>query len=338
VARIDVEPTRYPADQRVRFAREVIDRLEQLPDIESAGLASFVPLGGESLVRSFHPAGRSDIPGTRPSTFSVGPGYFRTLGIPLVQGREFLAGDDAGAPAVVIANATFVRTYFSGQEALGQTVQTGEEANAQIVGIVGDSRIDTIGEAPKSVLYYAWEQRPRAIVAHARTTRAPEASIPAVERAIAELDRLADVSVATRGEATSLEMNMRRTGTSIVGAIGAVGLLLTLIGLYSVVSYMVLSRSVELGIRMALGATPNRLRWEVLCQTGKLVLAGVAIGTLATVMLAPALATFLAGFSLVDIVAYGGTTFLLLVAALAASFVPARRVLRVDPCRALRQS
>jgi ABC-type antimicrobial peptide transport system permease subunit len=296
-----------------------------------------VPLGGESLVHSFHPAGRSDIPGTRPWVYSVGPRYFRTMGISLIDGREFLPTDNEERPAAVIVNETFARTYFPGQNALGRMVQTGGEADAEIVGVVSDSRIDTIGEAPKSVLYYAWAQRPRRLVVHARTA-SPAAAITAVQRAIGEVDALADVTVTTRSEAASLELTMRRTGTLIVGAIGVVGLMLTVIGLYGVVAYMVASRTVEIGIRMALGATPGRLRGEVLWYAVRLAAVGVALGTGATVFLAAALATFFAGFSAIDLVAYGATVMLVIGASLGASYVPARRILRVDPMISLRQS
>jgi len=337
VAMFDLEPNRYPAAARLSLADAVVERLEQLPGIESAGVASLVPLGGESLVHSFHPAGRSDIPGTRPWVYSVGPRYFRTMGISLIDGREFLPTDNDERPAAVIVNETFARTYFPGQNALGRRVQTGSEADAELVGVVSDSRIDTIGEAPKSVLYYAWAQRPRRLVVHARTA-SPAAAITAVQRAIGEVDALADVTVTTRSEAASLELTMRRTGTLIVGAIGVVGLMLTVIGLYGVVAYMVASRTVEIGIRMALGATPGRLRGEVLWYAVRLAAVGVALGTGATVFLAAALATFFAGFSAIDLVAYGATVMLVIGASLGASYVPARRILRVDPMISLRQS
>jgi ABC-type antimicrobial peptide transport system permease subunit len=130
---------------------------------------------------------------------------------------------------------------------------------------------------------------------------------------------------------------MRRVGTQLVGAIGVVGVLLTAIGLYGVVAYFVASRSAEMGIRMALGATTGRLHAEVLQHAGRLVAMGVAIGIAASLALAPALATFLAGLSPLDPIAFAAAAVFLAVVAFCASYLPARRVTRVDPMSALRQ-
>jgi predicted permease len=337
VTRFNLETGRDSPEGRLAFADRVVERLEQLPGVQSAAPASLVPLGGDALVASFHPAGRSDIPGTRPSTVSVGPRYFETMSIPVLRGREFDRSDRDGAPAVVIVNQTFAATYFPGQNGLGQRVEIGGEAAAEIVGVVSDSRIDTIGEAPKSVLYYAYAQRPRRLLVIARTSGAPAAALAGVRRAIAELDPTVSVSVNTLRDAASLELTMRRVGTQLVGAIGLVGLMLTAIGLYGVVAYLVASKALEMGIRMALGASTARLHWEVLRHALRLVGTGVAIGTAASLLLAPALATFLAGVSPVDPIAFAGAALLLMLVALAASYLPARGVARVDPMLALRR-
>jgi predicted permease len=319
------------------FVDRLVDRLERVPGVKSATVASLVPLGGDALVASFHPAGRSDIPGTRPSLVSVGPGYFDTLAIPVRFGREFDASDRDGAPPVVIVNQTFANTYFPGRYAVGQRVQTGGEADAEIVGVVADSKIDTIGEAPKSVIYYAYAQRQGRLNLIVRTSGVPASLVPAVQRAIAEVDGTANVNVGTLRDAASLELSMRRVGTQLVGAIGVVGVLLTAIGLYGVVAYFVASRSAEMGIRMALGATTGRLHAEVLQHAGRLVAMGVAIGIAASLALAPALATFLAGLSPLDPIAFAAAAVFLAVVAFCASYLPARRVTRVDPMSALRQ-
>jgi hypothetical protein len=154
VTRFNVEPVRGPLEARLAFADRVVERVEPIPGVQSAAVTARVPLGGDALVASFHPAGRSDIPGTRPSTLSVGPRYFETLSIPVLQGREFDATNRNGTPAVAIVNQTFVNTYFPGQRALGQRIEIGGESDAEIVAIVRDSKIDTIGEAPKSVVFY----------------------------------------------------------------------------------------------------------------------------------------------------------------------------------------
>lgn len=337
VARFNVDPVRGPLEARLAFADRVVERVEQIPGVQSAAMTALVPLGGDALVASFHPAGRSDIPGTRPSTLSVGPRYFETLAIPMLEGREFVATDRDGTPRVAIVNHTFAKTYFPGGRALGQRVEIGGESDAEIVGIVEDSKIETIGEAAKSVAYYPFAQRPRRLTVIARTAGGPAATLPALRAAIAELDATASVSIGTLREAASTELAMRRVGTQMVGAIGILGLFLTAIGLYGVVSFLVVSRTVELGIRMALGATTGQLHRDVLRHAGLLVGGGIAVGVAASLLVTPALATFLAGLSPADPIAYVAAAAVLMLVAFGASYLPARRVARVDPLLALRE-
>jgi putative ABC transport system permease protein len=337
VVRFNTDPIRGPLDARLAFADRVVERVERLPGVQAAAVTALVPLGGDALVASFHPAGRSDIPGTRPSTLSVGPRYFETLAIPILEGREFDANDRDRTPAVAIVNQTFANTYFPSRRALGQRIEIGGESDAEIVGVVRDSKIDTIGEAPKSVVFYPFAQRPRRLTVIARTGGDPAAALPAVRAAIAALDPTASVTIGTLRDAASTELTMRRVGTEMVGAIGLLGLFLTAIGLYGVVSYLVASRTAELGIRMALGATTAQLLREILRHAAQLVGAGVAIGVALSLLVAPLLTTFLAGLSPADPIAFVVAAAVLLFVALAASYVPARRVARVDPLIALRE-
>jgi len=337
VTRFNVDPVRGPLEARLAFADRVVERVQQIPGVQSAAVTALVPLGGDALVASFHPAGRSDIPGIRPSTLSVGPRFFETLSIPVSQGREFLATDRDGAPAVAIVNQTFVNTYFPGRGVLGHRVEIGGESDAEIVGVVRDSKIDTIGEAPKSVVYYPYAQRPRRLTLIARTAGDPAETLAAFEAAIAELDATATVTIGTLRDAASTELEMRRVATQMVGAIGIVGLLLTAIGVYGVVSYLVASRTAELGIRMALGATTRQLHREVLGHAARLVGGGIAIGAAASLLVAPALSTFLAGLSPADPIAFVAAAAVLMIVAFVASYLPARRVARVDPVLALRE-
>jgi predicted permease len=336
VARFGLDQTQYPGAERARFAERLVDRIAQIPGVSVASIANIIPLGGDSLLRSFHPAGRTDIPGTRPSTYSVGPDFFRTLGVRVLSGREFDKTHRAGAPPVAIVNETFAKTYFPGQAVIGQHVQTEDELDAEVIGVVRDHRIGTIGEAPQSVIYYPFDQRPRTLIVHARTT-APDGLITSVQQAVDDVDATVAVNVQTLRSATSLEMNMRRLGTMLVGAMGAVGLLLAMIGLYGVMSYVAASRTAEVGIRMALGASGPRIRRDMLLRALKVVARGVALGALASLGLTPLFRTFLAGVSPFDPIAFVGAAGLLTLVGLAASFIPAVRSSRLDPMRALRQ-
>jgi predicted permease len=336
VARFGLDQQQYAGEARAAFADRLIERISQVPGVTIASVANFIPLGGDSLLRSFHPAGRTDIPGTRPSTYSVGPDFFRTLGIRVLTGREFGRNDRTGGAAVAIVNETFAKTYFPGQDVIGQHVQTEDEPEAEVVGVVRDHRIGTIGEAPQSVIYYPFAQRPRTLILHARTS-SPDELVAPVQHAIDDVDATVPVSAQTLRSATSLEMNMRRLGTILMGAMGAVGLLLAVIGLYGVMTYIAASRTAEVGIRMALGASRPRIRQEMLMRALKVVARGVALGALASLGLTPLFRTFLAGVSPFDPVAFAGAALLLTLVGVTASYIPARRSSRLDPMRALRQ-
>ena len=143
-------------------------------------------------------------------------------------------------------------------------MQTGGEPDAEVIGLVRDSRIGTIGEAPQSVIYYPFAQRPGRLIVHVRTSVPPESMVSTIGRAIEGVDGTVPVSVQTLRNATSLELTMRMAGTFLMGSIGTVGLLLAMIGLYGVMAYVAASRTVEIGIRMALGASGSRIGWEVL--------------------------------------------------------------------------
>ncbi len=336
VARLGLDVTQYPGDERARFADRVVERIARIPGVSSAAAADLVPLGGDSLVSTFHPAGRTDIPGTRPSTFSVGPDYFRTLGIPLLRGRDFDASDVAGSPAVAIVNETFARTHFPDTDAVGQRIATAGKPEAVVIGVVRGHRIDTIGEAPKSVAYFPYAQLPGRLIVHARTSIAPDALVATVQGAVNEVDPAVPVSVQTRRRSASFELGLRRGGTMAMGAMGVVGLLLAMVGLYGVMAYVAASRTPEVGIRMVLGASPHRIRREMLQRTLGLVGAGALAGAVAVAGTMPALATFLAGVSPFDPIAFVSAAVVLVLVGLVATYVPVRRASHVDPARALR--
>lgn len=338
VARVSLDRRQFAEADRVRLAERLVDRIGTLPGVSSVAVADVIPLGGNVLVRSFHPAGRTDIPGSRPNTYVVGPAYFRTLGISLVRGREFEGADRAGAPAAAIVNETFARTYFPRRDALGQRIQTEDDPEAEVVGIVRDHRIGTIGEAPASVVFYPYAQQPsQDLNVHVRTAGAPDTSVAAVRQAVDEVAGPVPIGVQTLRAATSLEFTMRATGTTLMGVMGGGGLLLALIGIYGVLAHAAAARTTEVGIRMALGASSADIRRDMLRRSLLTVAPGVALGVLAAFAMLPAFATFLAGISPYDPAALGAGIALMVVVGLAAGYVPARRLGRVDPMQALRR-
>jgi predicted permease len=337
VVRLGLDATQYPGAARPAFADRVVEEIARVPGVQSAAVSNLVPLGGDSLVTTFHPAGRTDVPGSRPTTFSIGPGYLQTLGIGLVQGRDFTRSDVAGSLVVAIVNETYARTHFPGADAIGRRIATAGKPEAVIVGIVRDHRIDTIGETPKSVAYFPYAQDPSRIVIHARTVIEPDALLDAVQAAVGEVDPAVPVSVDTRRRAASFELGLRRAGTMALGAMGAVGLLLAMVGLYGVMAYVAASRRSEVGIRMVLGASGRRIRREMLQRTLALVGAGALAGAIAAAASMPALTTFLAGVSPFDPLAFAAAAIVLVLVGLAATYVPVRRASLVDPVNALRR-
>jgi len=337
VASLSFDPSQYPGAARLQFIERVVEEAGRLPGVQSVSVANVIPLDGAALARNFHPAGQTDIPGSRPNTYSVGPRYFQTLSIPLMKGREFDDSDVAGAPVVAIVNETFARTHFPGREVLGQVVRTAGEPDAEVVGLVRDSRIDTIGEDPRSIVYFAFAQRPRQAYVHVRTAVAPETQVTTLARALERIDGSVPVRVQTLRRAATQELTMRLVATYMAGSIGGIGLLLAMVGLYGVMAYVVASRTAEVGIRMALGASAPQIGWEVLSTALALIASGVVIGAAASFGLAPALRTFLVGVSPYDGVAFVAAAALIAGAGVVASLVPALRASRVDPIVALRQ-
>ncbi|HKT80100.1 MAG TPA: ADOP family duplicated permease [Vicinamibacterales bacterium] len=337
VVRLSLGADQYVGADRVRLAQQLVDEATRLPGVETASVANMVPLGGDSIVRSFHPAGLTDVRGARPWTYSVGPRFFKTLQIPLASGREFLDSDDAGAQRVAIVNETYVRTHLApGEKPLGRRVQTADEPSAQIVGVVRDSRIDTIGEAPRPVVYYSFAQRPRDIVVHVRASGAPDRLVSPLWRAVGRFDTDVPVSVATLRRAAGTELTMRKTATWLAGSIGGLGVLLAMVGLYGVMAYAVASRREEIGIRMALGASSRQISRDVLAGALTIVCAGIFIGSAAAAGIAPALETFLVGVRPFDPLSLAFSALLLLLVGAAATLIPARRASRVDPMDAFR--
>ena len=344
VADVNLEADRYAVDGGLPLGERIVDALRGTAGIESSSFAGIVALGMDTSATRLQVEGRE--PGTVGSrTFlnSVGPAYFATLGIRVVAGREFDARDREGSPEVAIVSEAFARAYFPGETALGKRVRRSErEAFAEIVGIVADSKHGSIAEAPTPLYFAAYTQRPhvssqfRPLVIHVRTTGAPAALLSNVRRVISSIEPEAFVDVRTLRDATGAEAGMRRLGMRLFGILGLVALLLATIGLYGVMAFVVSSRTREIGTRVALGAASGDILRGVLIQGLRLVVAGIAIGALASWLLARALVAGLAGLSPADPVAFGGASLILLLVGLAACYFPARRAASLNPVEALR--
>jgi putative ABC transport system permease protein len=318
----------------------VLERAGSLPGVAAVTLAFNAPFT-VYRARSISVEGRET--GTGPGAVAlidlVEPAYFLTVRIPLLRGRAFTSGDSIAAPRVAVVNETIARHFWSGKDPIGARLRFfGESAPVEIVGMVKDSTYISLGEAPRLMVYLCLRQNySPAVTLWVRTTGEPEAMLGAVRREVQSLDRdvlLSDLQTAMQVSRESLWAP--RLGAILFTAFGALAGLLTVVGLYGVISYSVGQRTRELGIRMALGAQPRAVLRQVLAEGMILVFGGLVLGLVATITIAGVLNSLLFGVSARDPLTLGVVVVALLVTALAACSAPAVRATRIDPMVALR--
>jgi predicted permease len=348
VAQISFVEGRYTRETRAAFVQNAVERLTALPGIDRATFAHGVPLAirsGMTTGASLRIAEGGEPFHERYEVNLVGPDYFSTLGIRLLKGREFLPTDRSGSPVVVVVNEEFARRHFAGGDPIGRHLMLPgpEDAPypAEIVGVVGNSRHRTIGEAQQAAIYEPFLQRgnrSRLVHVLARTSGDPNAAARDVQQALAQMDPSAAIDVQTMRSALAFAFMPSRIGAGLLGALGALGLALAMVGLYAVVSYAVSRRTAEIGIRVALGASRAAVLRLVLGDAVILAGAGILAGLAIAALVTRPLAMFLVqGLSASDPVSFAGTAAVLCAVSLAAAWLPARRALRIDPAAALRE-
>lgn len=352
---VTLDEVRYDGQRARRFFEQVIERVSSVPGVQAVTLVDGMPGGFMSRTRrTIEIEGYAAGPGENLHLDAsiVGPRYFTNLQVPIVAGRDFDAGDRDGAPCVAIINEAFARRYFAGQATpVGRhlTRWTGREGEKEACGIVGVVRDDAWQSLQRDVRPFffmpALQSDARRMMLLAHTPGEPASFVPAIRTAIRLLDPempLADLRTltATYGAAA---YPFRILGF-MVGGCGLMALLLATLGIYSTVTYSVAQRQREMGIRMALGALRADIVGMVVRQAMALVGYGLALGLLLGFVLTRVLTslpidtTLLFGVSATDAVTFGGVTFLLSLAALAACYVPAQKATRVDPVGTLRSS
>jgi len=348
VAQIGLVQGRSGNDHAALLQRAV-DRVRALPGIQDAAFANAVPLtvhSGSSNGRSVRIDDRTESEHVEYALSHVGPRYFATLGIRLTQGREFGDADRRGAPRVAIINEEFVRRYFNGTSPVGHRLRfTGEgelapPVDVEIVGVVANSKHNTIGEEQRAALYYPLLQHPDGMglaFVFARTRTDAGSLVAPVRQAIGALDRAVAVEAEPMRSTLAFAMLPSQIGAAVLGGLGMLGLVLATFGLYAIIAYNVSRRTGEIAIRSALGATRRRIVGLVIRDAAVLVTTGVMLGLGLAAFVTQALAAWLVtGLSATDPLSFVGTAAVFVAVSVLASWIPARQATRVSPVIAMR--
>jgi putative ABC transport system permease protein len=334
--------SRYPElHQQAAFFRDLRERAAALPGVQAVAFVNDLLLEGGTN-GGITIEGRTFPPDAQPMAQKriVSPGYFDVLRTPVVAGRAFDERDVEGAPAVAVINQAFARRFFPGENPLGKRVEFSWNTTGmqQIVGIVGDVRETSLHQPAEPMIYVPLAQRPESWgFLILRTSGDPMDVVPPLRRTVAALDRnLPLAQVRTLEEVIVAGIAERRLAMSLFGAFSALSLLLAALGLYAVVSYTVVQRRQEIGIRMALGARAKHVIRPVVGQGLSLIVAGAALGALASFWLGGFLSGLVFGIGTTDPATFGGVALLLMATALVASMVPALRAVQLDPASVLR--
>ncbi len=326
------------------FYRQLLERTSALPGVKSASFAFPLPLDFFSSFDDVYVEGYQLRPGESKQSYgycSVSAGFFRTAGTPLLRGRDFTADDRKDAPGVVIVNEAFARRFWPGQDPIGKRLRISDE-NAPyltVVGEAGDGKYRTLAENPQPYLFLPVEQRyPAEASFVVETAGEPHAIVPAIRATVRSLDENVPIfSVKSISE----HINGRallpfRLASGALAIFGALGMVLASVGLYGVLSYAVRQRTREIGIRMAIGAQPGQILRQVVRQGMALAVTGVALGLGVAFAVTRAISSILFGVSPTDPATFGAIPLVLLIVALLACVLPARRAMKVDPLVALR--
>jgi predicted permease len=354
-APLSINLLRYTRVQGREFYRQVVERVERLPGVESASVARVAVLAREGRVVGLMVEGRQEYPDrisrgegsgvttadpTRINVNVVGPGFFRTLGVPLVIGRDFSEHDVEGRPPVAIVNETTVKMHFGGDNPLGKRVSFGGQQGPwrEIVGVVRDSKYAALGEPALPVAYMPVAQNHETgMTLYVRASVPPSSLIGSLRREIQAIEpNLPVPTIQTMTNTIGTSLYAARMGAWLIAVFGGLALLLAAVGIYGVLSFSISRRTREMGIRLALGAEPRNVFLLVVRDGMLLVGVGMIIGLAGGLAGARSLASFLYGVPTSDVTTFAAATIILMSAALMACVIPAGRAMRVSPITALR--
>jgi predicted permease len=350
---VNLPDSSYPSDKTppyysaaaVHFDHEFTQSLRSLPGVLDIGQTSAIPVSGGSGTIRFVVEGRTTALGQEDECqiMSVSTGYFSSLKIPLVDGRFFTENDSKDAPGTVVVSRAFVKAFIQNENPIGKRIRftySAQNPFLQIVGVAADTASVDLAAPPPPIIYTPNDQGPNTFLSYmVRTTGEPVAFVGAARTALQQMDPLLPLIQPQSLEEVanqSPSVFLRRYPSYLIGSFAALALILAVVGLYGLIAHMVLQRTREIGIRVALGAQRRDIMTIVLRQGIRATLAGVAIGIVSGLALTRLLRSLLYGVPPSDWLTFVSVTLLLLVVALAACAIPARRAMRVDPIVALR--
>ena len=330
----------YQSSVGREFQKRVLERVRQLPGVQSAGMVDMAPVDLHFARGSVSVEGQAAERNAPHVMFSrISPGYLQAMGTQLVQGRDFTAQDDENALLVVIVNETFARRYWPGQDPLGKRLALGSpsEPMRQVIGVVQDGKYTSLTEDPQPyVCRPALQAYAGMTTVIARGNAEPQKLLSVIRSEIQQLDPRLPLSGAPMTEKLGLALLPARMAAILFGVFGLLALALAAIGIYGVMSYAVSRRTHEIGIRMALGAPASHVLRLTIGQGLILALIGVALGLSVALALTRSLKSLLFGVSATDPLTYVIVSVLLIFVALLACYIPARRATKINPMTALR--
>lgn len=351
LAQIVLPQNRYPAGANIAFHQRLEQAIAAIPGVRSISAGEYPYLSHDVSDLDFLPDGEAGDPSRHPAEAynAVGVHFFETLGIPMVAGRAFGAGDTAASPKVGIINRSLAKTRFPNQNPIGRRFSVdiyggyGDVLTSrpiEIVGVCGDTLHADMHEPPPPQFFIPYVQQTsiRRLTYEIRTKTKPESIVPALRRVVRAADpELPLVHVRTQQEQIDSDLEEERLFVTLTSGFGMLALVLASVGIYGVMAYSVAQRTNEIGIRLALGAIPWQVLAMVLREASWLSAAGVAAGVGASFVLNRLVKSMLYGIAPYDPVTLWGAVLLLLMVALGASWIPARRAARVQPMEALRR-
>jgi predicted permease len=340
---VNPQQARYDRGRTEQFYRDVRERLGTIQGIESVSWATNMPLWAK-LYRHVSFDGQALADGSTSLLTlvnTVDAGYFHTLGVPLRRGREFEPGDRADTRPIAIINETMAAKYFPQQDPIGRRLRFENDATPrEIVGVVATAKYQTLGETPQACVFVPLTQNyADAMVLYVRTTGDPASMLGVVQRQVHAIGP--DVPVGFSSGVLSLldqSLWMLKFGVGLLGVFGLLALALASVGIYGVMAYAVAQRTREMGLRIALGASPAAVRRLILGRAMTLVIVGLVLGLGGALLIGRAMSSLLYGMGGADLLSLIGASLTLLIVAMIASYLPARRASRIDPAISLREA